>query len=198
MAIKKTNLGRNVSNSVEFSTKLFQWLIQIVAIIAMIALCMAGFVKLWHSFSLFSDTYLFLQEVLHSLEILFISPLPILIIYSYKPYILELFPSNTSMSFKGEFISQSSAEIAFVSSLIGITSTFVIGKLIELLNYTKPDINTQEFTPALSNCEIFITIGLALIFLIIQIFLFRFLSHKKRSNSPPFKDDQREDNPPVS
>ena len=173
-----TNWGKNIYTFVDGFTKILHWVIQLSAILAMIALSFSGIYKLIMAFMFFNDIYVFLKEILHSLEILFIAPIPILITFSYKKYVLALFNPSQSESVSNskkfeEVINPFEAEKAFITSIIGITSTFILGLFFELLSIqskTEANINLSV------SCDFILIFGLAFVFLIIQIFLYRFIS----------------------
>jgi len=140
-----------------------------------------------------NDTNILLVKLLHALEFFFISPIPTLILFSFRHYVLSIFPilnnnqneNNDEESLKQtegkpriksharitqkikkiNEISPEMAERAFISSLIGITSTFFLGKLIDA--FKCPD----EFS-----VNGFYLFSLLIIFLAVQIFFYRVLS----------------------
>jgi len=185
MKIFITKSGKNVFIFVEGLTKILHWLIQLIAILSMIILSFAGIYKLFIAFYQFSNIYEFLKELLHSLEILFIAPIPILITYSFKKYVLALFNSSipdfdTKFNMFSKTINSYEAEKAFITSIIGITSTFILGLFIELLAVNSNNgVNTE-----LSVSHDFILIlSLAFVFLVLQILLYRFISKSNSSNT---------------
>lgn len=180
MKIFETERGKRVFVFVESYTKIIHLLIQLLAILAMIALSFAGLYKLVVAFAFFGNIYDFLKELLHSLEILFIAPIPILIIYSYKKYVLALFNSNgssddSSYNIFEKIFNSNEAEKAFITSIIGITSTFILGLFIELLSVKNDGGNSINVELLVSN-DFILTIVLAFVFLIIQLILFKLIT----------------------
>jgi len=172
MAVFKTKFGQFVYRSIEGLTKLFQWLIQSVAIISMVVLFSIGFLKLWVSVYRYKEIYLFLRDILHSLEILFIAPIPVLIVFSFKKYLMSIFNTEIlNLTKVDKIITTIEAKKAFITSLIGITSTFILGIFIDHLSGN----NKENIYLFLSN-DYLIILTLAILFLIIQIILFYIIS----------------------
>jgi len=98
------------------------------------------------------DAIKLLIDILHSLEFFFIAPIPALIVFSFKRYILAFFPNTVSVNIdeaasagagtdqisvkkeKRNPITPEHAERAFIASLIGVSATFLLGKAIESFN----------------------------------------------------------------
>ena len=116
----------------------------------------------------------------NSFEIFFLAPIPILIIASFKRIIVKMFPLNIKMHpFETkDMISEEIAKKTFISSLIGVTSTFLLGKFIEIISLVPEESSYSNFT--LSYDYVYLLI-LALVFLLLQIFLYLILSksHKE-------------------
>lgn len=189
-----TTAGKKTNSFIEGIVKLLFYIIQLIAIFSMIVLCGKGFTYLFMSIWNFTDVYGFLKDILHALEILFIAPIPVLITFSFQNYIFAIFPNdentdeskNLNLSKFHSIINPQESKQAFITSLIGITSTYLLGLFIELLTIKVPmdpkipegsyhiEINEKLIV---SNDLILILIFIS-IFLVIQILLFKLISSK--------------------
>jgi len=197
MAVSNTVRGGKIKLFLGALAKIPQIIIQSVSLLAMAIFSVAGLYKLFLSFYNFPNIYLFLKEILHSLEILFIAPIPVLIIFSFRKYITMAFPPNVTKTEESAFtfiekaIDAIEAKKAFITSIIGITSTFLLGLFLDLLSKNNSeagnvDDGQQYFSIEISNSFIFLIVCL-LVFLIIQIILFHLLNKKHSAENPDSK-----------
>lgn len=122
------------------------------------------------------DTFLefppFVKGLLSSLEIFFLAPIVLLIISSFKRIIIKMYPLNVKIhpTESLDMINEMDAKKTFISSLIGVTSTFILGQLIESLTTGSA---AKEFQ---ASKDFYFILLLSIAFLIIQIVLYSILS----------------------
>jgi len=160
--------------------------IQVLAIILMCALFAIGFIDISLSFMQFRHPYSFLRELLHSLEILFIAPIPVLIVFSFRKLIILSFPPKIVEDAKPEgqniieklfdtHVNEDIAKKAFISSIIGVMSTYLLGIFIKLLTP-----NEEQVSSMLHVSHDFINIlAFYLLFILAMILLYFMISNHK-------------------
>lgn len=116
----------------------------------------------------------FIKGLLSSFEIFFLSPIPLLIIASFKRIIIKMYPIDVKVHpvITKDMISEIDAKKTFISSLIGVTATFILGQFIETTNI---DSNQPVSKIVISN-GFFLFLILTIVFLVILIFLYYILS----------------------
>lgn len=116
-----------------------------------------------------------LRGILSAFEIFFLSPIPLLIIASFKGIIIKMYPIDVKIhpTATKDMIQELDAKKTFISSLIGVTSTLLLGQLIEGLSGNSADMTRTGFS---ATNDYFWLLGLALAFLIIQIVLYAILA----------------------
>jgi len=171
---------------VEVGSKLILLLFRVAAIVLWATLTLLGLYNIVHQIGKDFDSTAISEklpgDILPALEILFISPIPIMIIESYKKYILSIFPlgddnkdkKEKEVSAKNEFsvrmttinegIKSEDAEKSFIACLIGVTSTYIIGKIFDAFGNSAID------------THLILTVSAAFIFLLIQIFYFHIIN----------------------
>jgi len=122
-----------------------------------------------------------IKDLLSSFEILFLAPIPLLIIASFKRIIIKMYPIDVKIhpTIKKDMISELDAKKTFISSLIGVTATFILGQFIELFTENRlnsSDINQKSLIQSDYFYILFYILILMIIFLLIQIFLYSILS----------------------
>ena len=136
------------------------------------------------------DFELLIRNFLTAFEIFFLAPLPILIVASVKPLIFRLYPQTakaTVLSRFGDMITEIDAKKTFISSLIGVTSTFFLGQLIDRLTM-------QRVTAQLSLTEFLLVGVFVILFLVMQITLYSIIaSHSTHAASKQAEIEQKED-----
>ena len=185
----KTKAGKIIRTKVANVARAIQFGSECIAIAALCALCVVGFIDLFIGFWYFLNEFKFINKVLHALEILFIAPIPILIVYSFRKYILSVAPLDPedvdeSASLILRIITAEVAKKAFITSLIGITSTFILSRLFAVLT---PKAAVEENIQI--NAVFFIGMGFALIFLCILIYLYNLLINHKPDDDGPKSND---------
>jgi len=116
----------------------------------------------------------FIKGLLSSFEIFFLAPIPLLIIASFKRIVIKMFPVDVKIhpSITKDMISEIDAKKTFISSLIGVTSTLILGQFIEIISWNRID-SGSNFSVA---TDFFFILILSIAFLFIQIFLYSILS----------------------
>lgn len=119
-----------------------------------------------------------IRGILSTCELFFISPILILIVASFKKFISKIYPLEIKMHPNEVkcLISENLAKKTFISSLIGITSTFLLGQFISIFSQFKSIDTINNFEFSLGFISILI---LSLLFLLILIFLYKFVSNHK-------------------
>ena len=122
----------------------------------------------------------FIRGILGSFEIFFLSPIALLIISSFKRIIIKMYPLEVKVhpTEALDMISEIDTKKTFISSLIGVTSTFILGQLIECFGGQNG--HSREFT---ASKDFYMVLGVAILFLVIQVGLYYILSsHAKHEH----------------
>jgi hypothetical protein len=159
---------KKLIESFNAASKFALWIVIFFALVIMGTLVVLAFIKICQALFLYNDPLTFLPALLHGFEYLFAAPIPLIILFSFVDYLFRVFP-KIDVTVAGSTMDSLLAEKVFVSSIIGVTSTFIIAKLIELYN------QKAAIQPSQNNL-----ILLALLFLAIEITFFMIIS-KHRS-----------------
>lgn len=124
------------------------------------------------------EFYSLIKDLLASFELFFMAPIPFLIIFSHKHNIdvvfYDIIPNQRKV-----FLDETSAKKGFISSIIGIISTFTLGVFFEF--FSKENNKRNElFENHFWYC--FIMICMLFIFLTILIFYYKHLSNHEDKN----------------
>jgi ABC-type uncharacterized transport system YnjBCD permease subunit len=134
------------------------------------------------------DFYILIKGLLSSFEMLFMAPIPFLIIFSHKRNIQRAFSELIPVVQQREIaFTDTHAKKLFVSSIIGVLITFILKQIIDILPHELTgNINKSPLFELLSNNFWigFIVIGMLFLFLIILIYYYKLLStkHEDRPN----------------
>jgi uncharacterized membrane protein YqhA len=143
----------------------------LIAVLLFIPLLITGFYEFVMSFYKFlngHDAVGLLTDLLHSFEFFFLAPLPLMVVYSFRDYILTVFPlenGSKTAEIEKSAITPEVAERAFIGSLIGASSTFLLSKIIDLL---------QE--ACISDQKQLLLLSVLIIFILLQIFFYHTVS----------------------
>ena len=109
------------------------------------------------------DITLVLKGIFGTCEFFFISPIPLLIVATFKKLFTKIYPRDFKVSDieKKALISENTAKKTFISSLLGVTSTFILSQFIILLQDSKGNI---------------LMLFLVLIFQLILVYLYKVVS----------------------
>lgn len=133
------------------------------------------------------DYEAFTTNILSAFELFFLSPIPLLIIASFKGVIIKMYPNNVKVhpTIASDMIKEMDAKKTFISSLIGVTSTFILGQFIESLT-ASGDKNGNSITSSFNATrDYFVLIVLAIVFLVILIVLYYILTSHREEKEPP-------------
>lgn len=161
-------------------SKLFLWIAIGFAVILMVVLNGMAFYNVGHALLDFNNAETFLPEILHAFEYFFVSPIALIILFSCKDYLLDIFPKadGDDKELTGRTVDSLLAEKVFISSIIGVTSTFILSKLIALFNSNGGIENNKLYLLLIAIC-----------FLILEVLFFRDISsHRKEQHKTQEKD----------
>ncbi|MBK6544586.1 MAG: hypothetical protein IPG12_04860 [Saprospiraceae bacterium] len=82
----------------------------------------------YHLFSNF-EPEVFIKKALTSFELLFVAPIPILIVFAFKAIMVRIYPSyfNEPEDDPKNLLKLDLAKKTFISSIIGVLATFILG-----------------------------------------------------------------------
>ena len=128
----------------------------------------------------YPEFYSLIKGLLSSFELFFMAPIPILIIFSHRANIDIIFYDFLPKQNK-PFLSDVKAKKGFISSIIGILSTFILGVFFDF--FSKDSSNRNALFEKHFWYWFIIIISL-LIFLAILIFYYNLLSNHKEDKTP--------------
>ena len=120
--------------------------------------------------------YSLLKGLLSSLELFFMAPIPFLIVFSHRRNINQAFADLRPVQRSGIDLDEIKAKKGFISSLIGILSTFILSMFFEILS------NNPESIEIISNehfWRIFSIICMLFLFLTVLIIYYKLLYDKE-------------------
>ncbi len=149
-----------------------QTVFELISIISFIAINVTFIVLFWAALKGFVvgdyTTEMFIKKVLSSFELLFISPIPILIIFGFKYIMIKTYPDyfNSPEYDSKNILTLGQAKKTFIGSIIGVAATYILGIFIN---------NEIETTP--------IIIVLFLLFILVLILYYKIInSHSEDSD----------------
>ena len=162
---------------------LFQILSQYIAtIISFILILLGSYYFLASLLSYFqskanhSEFYTLVKGLLSSFELFFMAPIPFLIIFSHRRNISQAFADILPVQNARVDLDEVKAKKGFISSIIGILSTFILGIFFEFFSKTsEKSSENQMFETHFWYC--FIIISMLFLFLTILILYYKLLSN---------------------
>lgn len=127
--------------------------------------------------------YPLIKEVLTAVELMFIAPIPFLLVHSFKSKIIDAYSDQVDpevllrYELRYSLFSETSAKKGFFGALIGVVSTFSLSSLIELSEWTsltksifhkEGDLIIYSLLPAIFSALI-IVLGIVIILVLVRV-----------------------------
>lgn len=126
------------------------------------------------------DFYVLIKGILSSFELFFMAPIPFLVIFSHRRNINQAFSDIRPVIQKTALdLDEIKAKKGFISSIIGILSTFILGIFFEYFSKNDEDrfvLFETNFWPC------FMMVCLLFLFMIILILYYKLLSNHEDKN----------------
>lgn len=160
------------------TTQIFAEGLSIFSFIVMVLISFTLFGAALYRLVISMNAHDFVKNLLSSFELLFIAPIPLLVVFSFKRYIIKMFPLEIHLSQleRDHLMDEVVAKKIFISSMIGVIATFTLGLFIEAMSTDHhPDHTflTITSTPLIS----ILVIVLMMLFLLILIYYYKVLSN---------------------